>query len=73
MTATIKTVIERILVTLVLMILSKRWQMEKLKIIKSWYPNEVLSDDEAQQIYDRLLQLFLILYQEGRAIVEKEK
>ncbi len=47
--------------------------MEKLKIIKSWYPNEVLSDDEAQQIYDRLLQLFLILYQEGRAIVEKEK
>ena len=47
--------------------------MEKLKIIKSWYPNKVLSDDEAQQIYDRLLQLFLILYQEGRAIVEKEK
>lgn len=47
--------------------------MEKLEIIKSWYLNEALSDDEAQQIYDRLLQFFLILYQEGRAIVEKEK
>ena len=46
--------------------------MEKLEIIKSWYPNEVLSDDDAQQIYDRLLQLFLILYQEGKAIERKD-
>lgn len=46
--------------------------MEKLEIIKSWYLNEALSDDEAQQIYDRLLQLFLILYQEGKAIGRKD-
>lgn len=36
--------------------------MKKVDIIKSWYPNEVLSDDEAQAIYDRLLKLYLTLY-----------
>ena len=33
--------------------------MKKADIIKSWYPNEVLSDDEALAIYDRLLKLYL--------------
>lgn len=36
--------------------------MKKADIIKSWYPNEVLSDDEALAIYDRLLKLYLTLY-----------
>lgn len=36
--------------------------MKKVDIIKSWYPNEVLSDDEALAIYDRLLKLYLTLY-----------
>ena len=34
------------------------------KIVRSWYPNETLSDDEVKAIYDNLLNLFLILYQE---------
>ena len=38
--------------------------MRKEDIIKSWYPNETLSDDEVKAIYDNLLNLFLILYQE---------
>lgn len=37
-------------------------EMKKVDIIKSWYPNEVLSDDEALAIYDRLLKLYLTLY-----------
>ena len=37
-------------------------EMKKADIIKSWYPNEVLSDDEALAIYDRLLKLYLTLY-----------
>ena len=36
--------------------------MKKVDIIKSWYPNEVLSDDKALTIYDRLLKLYLTLY-----------
>ena len=36
--------------------------MKKADIIKSWYPNDVLSDDEALAIYDRLLKLYLTLY-----------
>lgn len=46
--------------------------MEKLEIIKSWYLNEALSDDEAQQIYDRLLQLFLLFYNEDNLTNESE-
>lgn len=46
--------------------------MEKLEIIKSWYLNEALSDDEAQQIYDRLLQLFLLFYNEDNLTNERE-
>jgi len=38
--------------------------MRKEDIIKLWYPNETLSDDEVKAIYDNLLNLFLILYQE---------
>lgn len=36
--------------------------MKKEDIIKSWYPNEVLSNDEALVIYEQLLKLFLTLY-----------
>ena len=46
--------------------------MEKLEITKSWYLNEALSDDEAQQIYDRLLQLFLLFYNEDNLTNESE-
>ena len=46
--------------------------MEKLEIIKSWYLNEALSDDETQQIYDRLLQLFLLFYNEDNLTNESE-
>lgn len=46
--------------------------MGKLEIIKSWYLNEALSDDEAQQIYDRLLQLFLLFYNEDNLTNESE-
>ena len=46
--------------------------MENLEIIKSWYLNEALSDDEAQQIYDRLLQLFLLFYNEDNLTNESE-
>ena len=46
--------------------------MEKLEIIKSWYLNEALSDDEAQQIYERLLQLFLLFYNEDNLTNESE-
>jgi len=37
-------------------------EMRKVEIIKLWYPNEVLSDDEALAIYDQLLKLYLTLY-----------
>lgn len=40
--------------------------MRKEDIIKSWYPNETLSDDEVKAIYDNLLNLFLLLYQESQ-------
>lgn len=36
--------------------------MKKIDIIKSWYPNEVLLDDEALAIYDQLLKLCITLY-----------
>lgn len=36
--------------------------MKKVGIIKSWYPDEVLSDDEALAIYNRLLKLYLTLF-----------
>lgn len=36
------------------------------EIVRSWYPNEALSDDEVKTIYDNLLKLFLILYQESQ-------
>ena len=38
------------------------------EIVRSWYPNETLSDDEVKAIYDNLLNLFLIFYQESRNI-----
>ena len=38
------------------------------EIVRSWYPNETLSDDEVKAIYDNLLHLFLILYQESQNI-----
>lgn len=36
--------------------------MKKLDIIKSWYDDEALSDDEAMVIYERLLKFYLTLY-----------
>lgn len=48
------------------LILSKYEGMRKEDIIKSWYPNETLSDDEVKAIYDNLLNLFLLLYQESQ-------
>ena len=36
----------------------------KIDIIKSWYPLDFLSNEEAQVIYDNLLQLFLLLHKE---------
>lgn len=36
--------------------------MKKVDVIRSWYPNEVLSDDEALAIYNRLLKLYLTLF-----------
>lgn len=52
--------------------------MKKVEIIKSWYPNEVLPDDEALAIYDQLLKLFLTLYYADKEnqttqSIEKEK
>lgn len=35
----------------------------KKEIIRSWYANETLSDDEVNIIYSRLLELFLLLYE----------
>lgn len=46
--------------------------MEKLEIVKSWYSNEALSDDDALRIYNRLLQLFLLLYNEDNLTNERE-
>lgn len=42
--------------------------MSKFEIIKSWYPDEIISDEEVLEIYDRLLQFFFVLYQEDKAI-----
>lgn len=44
--------------------------MRKEDVIKSWYPNEVLSDDEALAIYEQLLKLFLTLYYADKEIKE---
>ena len=46
--------------------------MEKLEIVKSWYPNEALSDDDASRIYERLLQFLLLLYNEDNLTNESE-
>lgn len=46
--------------------------MEKLEIVKSWYPNETLSDGDASIIYERLLQLFLLFYNEDNLTNESE-
>ena len=43
------------------------------EIVRSWYPNETLSDDEVKVIYDNLLNLFLIFYQESRNINSEMK
>lgn len=36
--------------------------MKKIEIIKSWYSDLVLSNDEALEIYGSLLKFFLTLY-----------
>ena len=43
------------------------------EIVRSWYPNETLSDDEVKAIYDTLLNLFLIFYEESRNINSEMK
>ncbi len=44
-------------------ILSKRWRVRsKREIIRSWYPEDVLSDEQVDEMYSRLLNYFLTLY-----------
>lgn len=34
----------------------------KREIIRSWYPEDVLSDEQVDEMYSRLLNYFLTLY-----------
>lgn len=45
--------------------------MSKVEIIKSWYQNEGLSDEEALNIYEQLLKLYLALYYADNSIKGK--
>lgn len=45
----------------------------KIDIVKSWYPQDFLSNEEALVIYERLLKLFLLLYHEATLCSQDNK